>query len=51
MARRFWHDLWRHLRRAPRRALARPRDGAADLVYSAALLAGGVEWLATRRGR
>jgi GT2 family glycosyltransferase len=48
MLRRLWADLWRHVRRAPRRALVHPRDGAADLVYSAALLAGAAEWLVTR---
>ena len=51
MLRRLWVDLRRHVRRAPRRALAHPRDGAADLVYSAALLAGAAEWLITRPRR
>ena len=48
MLRRLWADLWRHVRRSPRRALARPRDGAADIVYSAALLMGAAEWLVRR---
>ena len=51
MLRRLWADVRRHIRRAPRRALAHPRDGAADLVYSAALLAGAAEWLITRPRR
>ena len=51
MLRRLWVDLRRHVRRAPRRALAHPLDGAADLVYSAALLAGAAEWLITRPRR
>lgn len=44
-------DLWRQFRRAPRRALVNARDGAGDLVYSAALIAGAAEWLLTHRGR
>jgi GT2 family glycosyltransferase len=48
---RLRRDLWRHIRRAPRRALANARDGAGDLVYSAALIAGAAEWLVTHRGR
>ena len=48
MLRRLLADWWRHVKRAPRRGLSRPRDGAADLVYSAALLAGAAEWLITR---
>jgi GT2 family glycosyltransferase len=48
MAARLRHDLWRHLRRAPRRTLVNVRDGAADLVYSAALMAGATEWLLSR---
>ena len=48
MLRRLMDDWWRHVRRSPRRARAHPRDGAADLVYSAGLLAGAVEWAVTR---
>ena len=51
MFERFRLDLWRHVRRAPGRALRDVREGAADLVYSAALVAGAVEWLITSRHR
>lgn len=48
MLRRLWTDLRRHVRRAPRRVLSNPRDGADDLIYSAALVASVLEWLITR---
>ena len=48
MLRRLWVDLARHVRRAPRRARARPLDGVADLVYGAALIEGAAEWIITR---
>lgn len=47
MLRRLWWDVSRHLRRAPRRALRSPRQGAADVVYALAVLTGATEWLVT----
>jgi GT2 family glycosyltransferase len=51
MLRRLWWDVTRHVRRAPRRMVRDPRQGAADLVYATAVAVGAAEWLVTRRGR
>jgi GT2 family glycosyltransferase len=51
MVDRFRVDLWRHIRRAPGRAIRNVREGAADLVYSVALVAGALEWQITSRDR
>jgi GT2 family glycosyltransferase len=48
---RLRHDFWHHVRRAPVRGAHNFRDGAADLVYSAALVAGALDWVITSRGR
>ncbi len=48
MADRLRRDVWRHLRRAPRRALRDPLAAAGDFVYALAVLAGAAEWLARR---
>lgn len=49
MLRRMAWDVGRHLRRAPRRGRHALRDGAADVVYSVAVLVGAVEWLVAGR--
>lgn len=51
MLQRLWVDVWRHIRRAPRRAQRKPLDGLADVVYSWAVLAGAAEWLLRRMRR
>ena len=45
MLRRFRDDLWRHVRRAPRRGRENLRNGVADIVYGSALVVGAVQWL------
>ena len=49
MLRRMAWDVGRHLRRAPRRARQHLRDGAADVVYSAAVVVGAVQWRIAER--
>ena len=50
MLHRLMHDLSRHVRRVPGRATHDRRQAAGDLVYSAGLIAGGIEWLVASRG-
>ncbi len=49
MGQRMGRDVWRHVRRAPKRLLRRPRDGMADLVYSVGVLTGAAQWLVVTR--
>ena len=48
MLRRMGWDVGRHLKRALRRLRAEPKAASADVVYSLAVLTGGVQWLLRR---
>ena len=51
MWRRLARDVLRHLKRAPRRLVRNPQDGAADIVYSLAVLTGAAQWSILQRWR
>lgn len=51
MWQRMRRDVWRHVRRAPRRLVREPRAGLADLVYSMGVLAGAAQWSLVSRCR
>jgi GT2 family glycosyltransferase len=51
MLRRLQEDLWRHVKRVPGRATQNVREAAGDLVYSAGVIVGAIEWLASTRRR